>query len=431
MSLRMRWLIVVGIIHAAVGCSSEATSDDLSVDKLVRSSDDSMCGGTIRAKAGRKLRLRWDGSLENLRGDWYGLFAKDEIPTGPRTHAYPILDMIRGRVVIALPHSAHQNWEVRRISKHRIKHWVRCPKFIVEDDDSTPTPTPEPITDYGIANVPTVVIPGSPVTFQWTSIANHSPTDWIGLYPVGADASAFATYQYVPAGTSGTMTLTLPKAATGNWELRYFINDSFIQTYQSASFVAQPVAYTLAGTPTNADPGSAVTVQWTATDGHTANDWIGLYQVGADASAFNGFAYLTADASGSATLTLPTWARGQWEFRIFGEFSYDLKAASPAFTAQYGATDTTLTGTPTSAEAGSDVTVAWTAPADHGASDWIGLFQAGAANYEFEAFSYVPEGATGTVTLTLPADATGNWEFRYFTNGGYDAKTASAWFSIN
>lgn len=88
-----------------------------------------------------------------------------------------------------------------------------------------PPPPPPPVTTYGLS-APASVQPGASTPVQWTAPADHSVVDWIVFAPAGSGPQAFATWAYVPAGTSGTLNIPAP-STTGNWELRYLLNDGY------------------------------------------------------------------------------------------------------------------------------------------------------------------------------------------------------------
>ena len=66
---------------------------------------------------------------------------------------------------------------------------------------------------------------------------------------------------------------------------------------------------------------------------------------------------------------------------------------------------------------GSSLTVDWTAPKGHSATDSIGLFVVGDADTNPLAKQTVTSATTGQLTFTAPAGA-GNFEFRFFQSGG-------------
>ena len=77
------------------------------------------------------------------------------------------------------------------------------------------------------------------VTVQWTAPVTHDTRDWIALYRVGAPAEpapAQTYWQYVPPGTSGSVTLPAP-TEPGEYEARYLLRNSFELAATSAKIV--------------------------------------------------------------------------------------------------------------------------------------------------------------------------------------------------
>ena len=99
-------------------------------------------------------------------------------------------------------------------------------------------------------------------------------------------------------------------------------------------------------------------------------------------------------------------------------FSNEVRVTAPS--AQLSATPTTLT-------AGGTVTAAWSGIATPRATDWIGLYSAGAANTTFINWIYVScsmtsstARASGSCPFTVPATLTpGNYELRLLANNGF------------
>ena len=73
---------------------------------------------------------------------------------------------------------------------------------------------------------PGLVSAGEDVTVNWSALPGHSVTDWVGLYRVGDPDTDYLDAQYTGDGTTGLLTFTAPDAA-GDYEFRYFLNDTF------------------------------------------------------------------------------------------------------------------------------------------------------------------------------------------------------------
>lgn len=80
-------------------------------------------------------------------------------------------------------------------------------------------------------------------------------------------------------------------------------------------------------------------------------------------------------------------------------------------------------------EANATIPVFWTAPSGHSTTDWVGVFAAGAPDTQYHAWSYVPAGTAGTLSLTAPATP-GVYEVRYLRGDGDTSVAGSARFSV-
>jgi hypothetical protein len=138
---------------------------------------------------------------------------------------------------------------------------------------------------------PPMVIKGVPFTVSWSDIADATPTDWFGYYPIGAADTSLSSnaWRYVnctqTAGGSGvaagSCSITIPtSAANGTYNFRLFPNDAFAPRLA----VSAPVA--VAASPTISAPATVVkgvpfTVTWVGIPSPTALDWFGYYAAGA------------------------------------------------------------------------------------------------------------------------------------------------------
>lgn len=82
---------------------------------------------------------------------------------------------------------------------------------------------------------PASVRPGTQVSVAWTAPANATYFDWIGLFKAGDPSSAAEVwYSYTGGTASGSATLTAP-SAEGEYQLRYFSNNSRTEMARSAT----------------------------------------------------------------------------------------------------------------------------------------------------------------------------------------------------
>jgi hypothetical protein len=72
--------------------------------------------------------------------------------------------------------------------------------------------------------------------------------------------------------------------------------------------------YTLTAAPATVSPGGGLTVTWSAPSGRPANDWVGLFVVGAPNTSYLWYSFTGGATSGTVNLTAPAQT-GQYEFR--------------------------------------------------------------------------------------------------------------------
>ena len=116
-----------------------------------------------------------------------------------------------------------------------------------------------------------------------------------------------------------------------------------------------------------------IAVSWTSPQNSNAQDWVGLYRVGDPDAQYYWWRYTGGSATGS--LTLRWFQPGQYEFRLFKNNGYERAAVSNPITVTVPAGNYTVTGSPSSVYAGSDLVVNWTAGAGRPATDWVGLYR--------------------------------------------------------
>jgi len=247
--------------------------------------------------------------------------------------------------------------------------------------------------------------------FQYgTTSAYGSQTPAVALGP------GLAT-QAVSATVSG-LTPGIP------YHYQLVATDTSGQTRDGADALMAPVV--ASATPTTVEAGGAVTVSWSGVSDPTATDWIGLYQPGApDASDLGGF-YAdsctqtgdgAATAAGSCTYTMPA-SGGTYELRLYGSPQSGLLTSSSPISVP------TLSASASHTVFGNALTVTWTGVANATASDWIGLYQPGAASGAYldsfyaDSCSQTGNGSatvSGSCSYTLPDD-TGTYELRLYAS---------------
>lgn len=186
----------------------------------------------------------------------------------------------------------------------------------------------------------------------------------------------------------------------------------------------------LSASPSTVYAGQPVSAAWSGIGSPTSTDWIGLYVAGAADSAFVSFVYTGGSAAGSAPLTVPAnTAPGSYELRLFAANGYTRLATSNGFSIQ--TPSGAISESPATVYSGQALTATWSAISAPTATDWVGLYAQGAADSAFVAYIYTDGNASGSASLTVPANtAPGSYELRLFSANGYQRLGTSAGFSI-
>lgn len=314
-------------------------------------------------------------------------------------------------------------------------------------------------------------VQGTSAVVTYSKGSGSLGTDWIGIYPVGANNYTYITYQYSP-GTSGILTFTnLP---AGNFEARHLT--SAYHTFESAPFTIGTGGGTTGGTTTgttgntngtggtttgtsttggttgsttggtggtyslsfsNSGSASSPLVSWQAPSGRSDTDWVGIYKQGADDHSYSGWQYIPASGtSGTLSFSGLNLSSGTYEARAFTKNGYTRVAVSTnTFTPGGGGTTggTTTGGTTAGTTGGTTggggsytisgvaggggITATWTAPSGANlVKDWIGVYKQGADNQSYLAYQYVGA-VSGSITFQITT--AGTYDVRYFKNNGY------------
>lgn len=287
--------------------------------------------------------------------------------------------------------------------------------------------------NYDLSASPTSVGVGDPITVSWTAPPGRPANDWIGMYIVGSSDTSYISWQYTSGTTSGSTSFSAPDQV-GQYEFRYFTNNTFSRTATSNALTVTDTSstFSLTASPSSASTEQALTVTWTAPSGRPADDWIGLYRVGDPETSFISWQYTAGASSGSKTFTGPNQP-GQYQFRYFTNNGFDRVAISNTLTVT--ASSFSLAANPTSASAGQSLTVTWSAPNGRPANDWIGLYHVNDSETNYIAWQYTAGASSGSTSFTAP-NQPGQYEFRYFTSNSFNRVATSntvtvSTFSLN
>ncbi|MFO0580576.1 MAG: helix-hairpin-helix domain-containing protein [Polyangia bacterium] len=284
---------------------------------------------------------------------------------------------------------------------------------------------------------PKSVGPGGSVTVSWANAPQTTSYAWVGMYASAETAdTGYITYKYVTAGSSGSVTFTMPENAATTYEFRFFPTGGYDKRAKSESVaVNPPPPVKLTAEPRSVGPEGAVTVSWKDALKASSGGWIGLYS--SASAADNGyvtFKYLgsggAVGSEGSLTFNMPEEPGTSYEFRMFPFGGYDKKATSTAVTVE-PPPPVKLTVEPQVVHGGDNVTVSWSAARKATTSGWIGLYaKSDAADNGYLTYKNITATEAGSLTFTMPKDLGATYEFRIFPRGGYDKKATSGHVAV-
>jgi hypothetical protein len=303
---------------------------------------------------------------------------------------------------------------------------------------------------------PATASPGQTITVTLTvpaTIAHlASATDWIGLFAVGAPNTARdpARWGYTGGAASASPTITAP-STPGNYEVRYFIRDSFecVATSNTLVVRAAPTLATSSSkpviviSPSTVAAGQAITVNLTLSADiaplAASNDWIGLFAVGAANTARDParWGYTGGAASASPIITAPSTA-GFYEVRYFARDGFEriatsntisvLPSPSAVTTAPIAVTVRvvpSLTVSPASLTAGGSITVSWSGATGAAVNDWLALLPVGAPSTSYDSGRAMLTNGAASGSVACPAPAAGTYEVRYHVRGTFEVLAVS------
>jgi putative Ig domain-containing protein/fibronectin type III domain protein len=276
---------------------------------------------------------------------------------------------------------------------------------------------------------PAVIIPGDTVTAAWLNIGAPTAKDWFTIVPTGGAENAYVAWAYTTGTGSGSSGIVFPKwAAPGTYELRLYSNDTWKRLGVSNSFTVPAPTLTIG--PTTVAPGGTLTVTWEHVGQPFRKDWFSLNPVGAADANWLASTYGSGQKDGSIPLTLPAnLPPGDYNVRMYSNDTFKRLAISNTITVT--ASGATLGVTPVAPAPGGTLTVSWRNIAAPTATDWVGVYSAGAADTNYVSRTYTSGRATDHILMTLPANiSTGAYELRLFSNNSLTRLATSNPFEV-
>jgi hypothetical protein len=259
---------------------------------------------------------------------------------------------------------------------------------------------------------PAAVAAGGALTVTWQG--HGGATDWLALVPVGAADTSYVAWAFATGRTTDGTVFPIPAGlAAGDYEVRFFANNSWQRLGVSNPVTVMAPAPSLTASPVGSTPGGTLTVSWQDIAAPTALDWIGLYTAGAADTGYITRWYTSGRATDRTPRTLPAnLGSGEYELRLFTNDSLTRLTTSNRFTVAAGPS---VSASPLAVAAGATLTVNWAGIDTPTATDWVTLIPLNGLDNSYVVWSYTTGASSGSLNLVLPASVpSGTYEVRLF-----------------
>jgi len=391
---------------------------------------------------GESITATWSGRTSPKAKDWIGIYPRNVAPgavvstvwcytSGTRTSGTAKAE---GSVTFTNPTLPAGQWTA----------------FFLDNDGYGSLGS----VDFVVAPAPTAVVfslnkssypTGEAITATWSNRTPASANDRVGIFPRNASpASTAATLWVHTSGTqtpgsalaAGSVTLTAPGLATGDWTAHFLdadgttslANFNFSITAPLPSFSLDKPVYQI---------GESIKVTWSGRTGATSTDWVGVYPTsmsgvpdgspGSTIWAYMGGTQTAATplAAGTFTFTNPGLPKGNWTAYYLANDGYQI-LGSVQFTVANSPRIVGFTADHAFIGDGNPITLSWVVDPGDGVVESLTLGDGGTqTNVAGTDLIEVSPGQNTTYTLTLNGTTTA--QARVFKEAGNsDAFSISA-----
>jgi hypothetical protein len=165
----------------------------------------SLTASPSTAAFGGTITVSWTAPTDHADNDWIGFYKVGNDNQTYGTFQRPTPGATSGSLTFTAPYTA----DLTTAGQYEFRY---LPKDEFTDVARSNTVTLGP--GYAITTSPSTVAPGENITVNWTAPEGHPGGDWIALYKEEDPNRTFQIFQYVPEGTSGSLTFTVPTTAT-------------------------------------------------------------------------------------------------------------------------------------------------------------------------------------------------------------------------
>ncbi len=263
----------------------------------------------------------------------------------------------------------------------------------------------------------------------WVTIKDkpNNYEDWIGIYPKNSSNSwsNVIAWKWARNGSASpdepnTDEYRFNGIDYGEYEARFFLNNTFKTEYKSAFKVFDPYKPSINLTTTTLKPNKAIEFNLGGYPALSGNqDWVGIYPKGASNDWNNVLSWSWAKKRNVTLTGVPV---GSYEARLFFNNSYTIEA-SISFDIE---ADKTATISLDNGVVKPQENISFTLSNLSGDRDWIGIYPKGASN---DWNNVITWGWAKNTKVTLGGVSVGEYETRLFFNNSYILE-ASVPFSI-
>lgn len=255
----------------------------------------------------------WSGVPSPTSTDWFGLYVAGAPDSAALSWRYTT-GLASDTVGFQLPSSmAPGTYELR----------------LFRGGDGTRLAVSNPFTLPRLTVSPPSLAPGGILTVTWSGISNPTSTDWLGLYPLGADdTDPPYSWRYTDGSASGQTGHQLRSdLPPGVYQVRLFSNATWLRLAVSDPFSLPALSVS----PATASPGASVTVGWNGVMDPTGADWLGLFAAGAPDTEMARLSWRPTSGASSGVMgyALPAdLPSGTYELRLFSNGTWRRLAVS-------------------------------------------------------------------------------------------------------
>jgi subtilisin family serine protease len=175
----------------------------------------------LSVPAGGALTISWTAPPGQSATDWIGLFHVGDPNTAYGWYGYTN-GATSGTLSLTAPSFGGQ---------YEFRYFLQNTYTQAGGNSAPVTVTSVP---FIITAVPSSVSVGQQVTVSWNVPSGRPATDWVGLYRVGDADTGALWWNYTQGTSSGSLSVTAP--ASGQYEFRYFVQNTYTRVAISNSF---------------------------------------------------------------------------------------------------------------------------------------------------------------------------------------------------